>query len=254
MSLLLDDSPSQVLVFTAVVVTFLLAGFVKGVIGLGLPTISVGLLSTIISPAQAAAILIVPSFVTNIWQIAGPGLVSISRRLWTMMLGICIGTYASAGLFTGGTSGLAASALGLALVVYAAVGLSGVRFSVPRRHEPWLSPVVGLMTGVLTGATGIFVIPAVPYLQALGFEKDDHVQALGLSFLVSTVALGFSLTTGGIFVASNVSTSVLALLPALAGMALGQSMRTRISPAAFKRWFFLGLLMLGGHLAVQSLL
>lgn len=254
MAPLLNRSPDEWLVFAAILATFLLAGFVKGVIGLGLPTIAVGLLSTVTSPAQAAAILIVPSFVTNIWQIAGPALVTITRRLWTMMLGICVGTSASAGLLTGGTNGLAASALGMALVAYAAIGLSGLRLPAPRQHEAWLSPLVGLTTGFVTGATGIFVIPAVPYLQALGFEKDDLVQALGLSFLVSTVALGFSLTTGGVFVASNVGTSFLALLPALAGMAFGQRMRTRISPAAFKRWFFIGLLTLGLHLALRSLI
>jgi uncharacterized membrane protein YfcA len=44
--------------------TFLLAGFVKGVIGLGLPTVSMGLLSLVMAPAKAASLLIVPSFVT----------------------------------------------------------------------------------------------------------------------------------------------------------------------------------------------
>lgn len=44
---------------------FLLAGFVKGVIGLGLPTVAVGLLSLVMPPVQAAALLILPSMVTN---------------------------------------------------------------------------------------------------------------------------------------------------------------------------------------------
>jgi uncharacterized membrane protein YfcA len=47
---------------------FLLAGFVKGVIGLGLPTVSMGLLTLVMAPAKAASLLIVPSFVTNVWQ------------------------------------------------------------------------------------------------------------------------------------------------------------------------------------------
>jgi uncharacterized protein len=234
--------------------TFLLAGFVKGVIGLGLPTISVGLLSIVMSPAHAAAILIVPSFVTNIWQLAGPRLWAISRRLGTMMLGICLGTYAGAGLLIGASNGHAATALGLALVAYALVGLTGMRVSVPARHEPWLSPLVGASTGVITGATGIFVIPAVPYLQALGFEKNELVQALGLSFLISTIALGLSLTSGGVLAASMAGISVVALASALGGMALGQVVRTRISAAVFKRWFFGGLLLLGGHLALRSVL
>jgi uncharacterized membrane protein YfcA len=234
--------------------TFLVAGFVKGVIGLGLPTISVGLLSMVMSPAQAAAILIVPSFVTNIWQSWGPKIAAVWNRLWTMMAGICVGTYAGAGLLIGEESHQATSGLGVALVLYAAVGLTNLRISVPVRHETWLSPLVGATTGVITGATGIFVIPAVPYLQALGFDKDELVQALGLSFLISTIALGLSLTTGGIFFASTIGASALAVLPALAGMGLGQLLRHHIGAATFKRWFFIGLLALGGHLAVRPLL
>ena len=238
----------------AVFAVFLLAGFVKGVIGLGLPTIAVGLLSMIMSPAQAAALLIVPSFITNVWQLKGPNLVSVCKRLWTMMLGICIGTYAGAGLLAGEDNGHAAAGLGVALVTYALFGLSGRRVVLPARHEPWLSPVIGATTGLITGATGVFVIPAVPYLQALGFNKDELVQALGLSFLISTIALGFSLTTGGILWPSTIGASALAVLPALAGMGLGQLLRRHISAATFKRWFFICLLLLGGHLAVRPLL
>jgi uncharacterized membrane protein YfcA len=249
---LVDLPPDIAVLFLAVSATFLLAGFVKGVIGLGLPTISMGLLSMVMTPAQAAAILIVPSFMTNIWQIVGPKFPTVLRRLWTMLIGICIGTYAGAGLLTGAENGRAAAALGVALVVYAATGLAGLRTTVPARHEGWLSPLVGAATGAITGATGVFVIPAVPYLQSLAFDKDELVQALGLSFLVSTVALGFSLTVEGIFVPSAIGASVLALAPAFAGMMLGQVVRTRISAAAFKRWFFVGLLVLGGHLALRS--
>ena len=236
-------------VFTA----FLLAGFIKGVISLGLPTVALGVLSTVMPPAQAAAILIVPSFVTNLWQMVGPGLLAISRRLWTMMVGVCAGTYAGAGLLVRDTAGHAATALGLALVLYAVVGLTGARFSVPVRYEPWLSPLVGAATGLVTGATGVFVIPAVPYIQALGFEKDDLVRALGLSFLVSTGALGLSLTSGDML-ATFAGTSAWALAPALGGMMLGQMVRAHVSAARFRLCFFWGLLLLGGHLGVRSYL
>ena len=50
-----------------VMMTFLLAGTVKGVIGLGLPTVAMGMLGLAIAPAQAAALLIIPSIVTNTW-------------------------------------------------------------------------------------------------------------------------------------------------------------------------------------------
>ena len=233
---------------------FVLAGLIKGVLGLGLPTVAIALLSLAMVPAEAAAILVVPSLVTNVWQLAmGPSLVPLLRRMATMMLGLCAGVALGAGLLTGGDSQRASMFLGVALVVYAVSGLMAVRMSVPRHSEPWLSPVAGVATGVVTAATGVFVIPSVPYLQALGLDKDDLVQALGISFTVSTLALAVVLAKDGTLSLSVAGVSLFALAPALVGMWLGQHVRSKIRPETFRRWFFAGLLLLGVHLAVKPL-
>ncbi len=235
-------------------VTFLLAGFVKGMVGLGLPTVAMGLLGLAMAPAQAAALLVVPSLVTNLWQLfAGPRFGGLLRRLWPMMAGICLGTWAGAGLLTGADAGRATVALGAALVLYAVIGLAGPRLSVPARMERWWSAPVGAATGLVTAATGVFVIPAVPFLQALRLEKEDLVQALGLSFTVSTLALAAGLARDGALPLSAAGASLLALAPALLGMAAGQWLRLRVRPEAFRRWFFLGLLLLGLDLALRPL-
>lgn len=235
------------LVFAALV--FTLAGFVKGVIGLGLPTIGVGLLGLIMAPVQAAALLVVPNLVTNVWQlVTGPDYRGLMRRLWPMMTGIAAGTLIGAQVLPSGISPVATMLLGALLVIYAAVGLSALKLTVLPRLEPLLGPLVGAITGAVTVATGVFVIPAVPYLQALGLEKDDLVQALGLSFLTSTIALGLTLAATGLFTVSVAGSSLLALVPALGGMFLGQAMRSRVSAATFRRWFFIGLMALGCYL------
>jgi uncharacterized membrane protein YfcA len=60
---------------------FVLAGFVKGTIGMGLPTVAIGFLTLLMPPAEAATILILPSFVTNVWQLAaGPQFAGLLRR------------------------------------------------------------------------------------------------------------------------------------------------------------------------------
>jgi uncharacterized membrane protein YfcA len=235
--------------------TFLLAGFVKGVIGLGLPTVAMGLLSVVMAPAQAASLLIVPSFVTNVWQLAtGPRFGALARRLWPMMAGVVLGTMAGAGFMQGSHAGQAIVGLGVALMIYAVLGLTAVRFSVPPRAEWWLGPIIGAMTGLVTAATGVFVIPAVPYLGALGLTKDDLIQALGLSFTVSTVALAAALAGGGSFDTGTAGASALALAPALIGMSVGGWVRGRVSEQMFRRCFFLGLLALGAHLASRAVI
>jgi len=235
--------------------TFLLAGLVKGVTGLGLPTVGVGLLSLVMTPAEAASLIIVPSLVTNVWQMAtGPALGPLLRRLWPMQAAICLGTWAGAGL-VGGTDPRAASAvLGGALALYAASGLSPLRLSRPsRRGEAWLGPLAGAATGLVTAATGVFVVPAVPYLQTLELDREELVQALGLSFTVSTIALAGSLAGSGAFGTEVAWASLSTLVPAIAGLLVGQHLRRLLPPQIFRRIFFAGLLLLGGHLLLRGL-
>ena len=235
--------------------TFLLAGFVKGVIGLGLPTVSMGLLSLVVAPAKAASLLIVPSFVTNVWQLAaGPNFKRLAYRLWPTLAGVVLGTLAGTGLLTGSHAGQAAVALGLLLMLYAVLGLSSVRFAVAPAAEWWLGPLIGALTGLVTAATGVFVIPAVPYIGALSLDKDELIQALGPSFTVSTIALAAALAAGGAFALGEVGASTAALAPALIGMAAGGALRGRFSEKTFRRVFFGGLLVLGAHLASRAVI
>jgi hypothetical protein len=248
----------QALLLAVVALAFFSAGLVKGVIGLGLPTVAMGLLGLAMPPVQAAALLVLPSLVTNLWQMfRGPGLVVLLRRMSTMSLGIVAGTFVGIGVLTGGENALAPGVLGVVLVAYAVAGLLAVRFAVPPRLECWLSPLVGTVTGALTGATGLFVVPAVPYINSLGLEKEDLIQALGLSFTVSTLALGAALALNdgfaGVLAPGRLIALPLALAAVLAGMAGGQLVRRRLAPEVFRRWFFIALLLLGLYMLQKVL-
>jgi uncharacterized membrane protein YfcA len=232
---------------------FLLAGIVKGVIGLGLPTVAVGLLGLIMPPMEAASLIIVPSLATNIWQLAiGTNLIALLRRLWPMLAGICAGTWLGLHLLAGADIQNATTGLGAALVLYALAGLASLRLSLPPRAQAWLAMPAGGATGLITAATGVFVIPAVPYLQAINLNKDELIQAMGLAFTVSTLALAAGLAQTELFRPSVVGSSVMALLPALGGMYVGQLVRSRVRPAMFRTCFFTGLLVLGAHLAIGA--
>ena len=242
----------QISIFIAAV--FVIAGLTKGVIGLGLPTISMGLLALVMPPVQAAALLALPSLVTNVWQmVAGPSFAVVVRRLWPMMLGVCLGTWAGMGLMTGASARHGTALLGVALALYALTGLAALRFSIAPRHEIWAGPLVGAITGLITAATGVFVIPAVPYVQAIGLEKEELIQALGLSFTVSTAALAVNLAADNALHAGLAVPALGALAMAAIGMWLGQVLRLRMSPATFRRCFFSGLLLLGVYLVMRGL-
>jgi hypothetical protein len=228
---------------------FLLAGFIKGVIGLGLPTVSMGLLAVTMQPAHALAIVIVPAVVTNIWQtFVGPYLRDIVRRLWPLMVGTVVGIWLNAGMLTGPYARYGAIVLGLLLVIYAIIGLSKFSFSVARRDEKWIGGVVGVITGMVCAATGVQVLPSMPYMQAIGMEKDELVQALGVFFTVATLAMAFNLTSAGLLTAATALPGAVAMAAAFAGMFIGQAVRLRLQPEAFRRWFLIAMILLGIYL------
>jgi hypothetical protein len=236
-----------------IVAVFLLAGFVKGVIGLGLPPVAMGLLAVAMPPTQALALVIVPGILTNIWQtFAGPHLRDIMRRLWPLLLGLAIGTRLNAGMMTGPYARYAPIFLGILLVIYALVSLRKFIFTVSLPNEKWIGGVVGLISGVISAATGVQVIPSMPYLQAIDMEKDEFVQALGVFFTVGTLALAFNLTTAGVLDQSTALPGVVALAGSFAGMAIGQAVRTRLAPETFRRWFLISMVWLGSYLVIAE--
>ncbi|MDB5656455.1 MAG: hypothetical protein JWQ94_4068 [Tardiphaga sp.] len=239
--------PDSLLILIAAV--FALAGFVKGVIGLGLPTVSMGLLAVAMTPVQALTIVIAPAIVTNIWQtFVGPYLRDIIRRLWPLMLGTAIAIWAGGGLMTGHYARYAPVVLGVLLVIYAVISLVKFQFIVTRAHEKWVGGIVGLITGTIAAATGIQVIPSMPFMQSIGMEKDELVQALGVYFTVATATQAFNLTSAGLLNASTALPGLIAMIAAFAGMFLGQAVRTRMHPDAFRRWFLIAMLLLGIYL------
>lgn len=235
-----------------VMVVFAFAGMIKGMIGLGLPAVSMGLLTMAMSPFQAASLLIVPSMVTNIWQLFAEGRVwSFICRFWSLLLGIVLGAMWSflPTLSHGQSSEML---LGAMLALYGLYGLCVKKLPHLAAHERWLSPVVGYIGGAVTVATGVIIIPIVPYLQSLDLKRDELVQALGLTFTVSTICLAAFLQHHPVEgISFDYRLSFAALLAALVGMWLGKKVRYQLNEQKFRRVFFIGLVALGAYMVLR---
>jgi len=234
--------------------TFLLAGFAKGVVGFGLPTVALALLTVTLGLPQAMALMLVPAFVTNIWQsLAGGGASKVLRRVWPFLLAAGATIFLGAQALTRIEVRWLSALLGLVLVVYAVMSLAGLRLNLTARQAVWAGPLIGAVNGVLTGMTGSYVVPGVLYLQGIGLARDQLIQAMGMLFLVSTIALGLALGSNDLLNAELGLLSAAALVPALIGMALGQGLRRRLPEPLFRRVFFTALLLLGGYIIARAL-
>lgn len=234
-------------------VVFLLAGMVKGVTGMGLPTVAMALLALRLAPAEAASLLLLPSLLTNLQQARGEGGAGmLLRRAWPMLLAIVLATWASAGVLADNHGPAARLGLGAMLLLYAISGLGQWTLPPPGRHARWLGPACGALTGLATGATGVFVLPALPYLVSLRLPRETLMQALGLCFSASTLALAVALAGHGVLDVATLPAALLVLPPTLAGMWLGVRLRTYLPPLLFRRVFFLTLAALGTQLLWQA--
>lgn len=234
---------------------FTLAGVVKGVIGFGLPTVTLALLTATLGLKEAMVLLLAPCFVANLWQaLSGGELLALLRRLWTLLLGVCVATWVGAHLHARLDASWLVVLLGALLCGYSIFSLTTPQFPAPGRREAWLSPNIGLVSGLLNGLTGSFVVPGVLYLQALGMRRDALIQAMGILFIVASVALGFAMHGNGLLPWEFAILSALAVLPALAGMHIGLKIRRRLNEQQFRQIFFGSLLVFGIYLVAGPLL
>ncbi|MBO6560881.1 MAG: sulfite exporter TauE/SafE family protein [Nisaea sp.] len=239
----------------AVTGTFLLAGTVKGVIGLGLPTVTLGLMTLLLDLPSAMALLVAPSLATNIWQAsAGGNARAILKRIWPFLATATVTIWIGAQALSRVDLSYLSALLGLLLVAYAVSGLAGFRLSLSPERARWSGPLFGTVNGILTGMTGSFMVPGVLYLQALGLTRDMLVQGMGMLFLLSTAALALSLGQSGLVSAELGMVSALGLVPAILGMVLGQKIRSRLSETLFQKVFFLGVLALGLYIVARAVL
>ncbi|WP_337179405.1 sulfite exporter TauE/SafE family protein [Hydrogenophaga borbori] len=243
--------PVSAFLFAALV--FVLAGMVKGITGMGLPTVAIALLPILLPIGLAASLLVMPSLLTNIWQfVRSPRCTALIKRLAGLLAGVVFGAVLSPLPNVSSASTQTLVLLGLALTFYGVVALVGWRLPHPGRHEWWAGPLAGVATGALTVASGVFVVPSVPYLQSLGLDKAELVGALGLTFTVCTVVLWFSLGVSPTL-SANALWSLLMLGPALLGMWIGAALRGRLSDLMFKRCFLGTLIMLGVYTVMRAI-
>lgn len=246
---------SELLLLALVTATFLVAGMVKGVIGMGMPTVSLALLTATVGLPSAMALLLAPTIVTNVWQaLVGGYLTAILRRLWAFLLASVVTVWVGVTILARVEVRWLSALLGAVIAFYALSGLLRLQIGRAVARGRHAGSINGGLTGLLTGMTGSSVFPGVAYLQALDLPRGMLIQAMGVLFVVTTSALGLSMGGQRLLSVELAGLSLAAVVPALIGMQLGQRLRRRLSEATFRRVFLSGLLAMGVYLLLRSLL
>ncbi|HSI00480.1 MAG TPA: sulfite exporter TauE/SafE family protein [Reyranella sp.] len=227
-------------------VVFLLAGTVKGLVGMGLPTITIALTSLVLPLADIMALIALPTIFTNLWQaLVGGRFQAIVRRQWPLIVPLVAVLYVT--MWQVGRKGpeWAFLVLAVVLVVYSALGLFRIRVQIHADLEKPLAPVIGMVSGFVAGIVGVPVVPLMPYLQGLEIKPSELVQTLGVVLCATSVALALSLLEFGLLDRQRAVVSAIACVPAFIGMYVGIRIRHGLSVEQFRKVVLWALLATG---------
>ena len=245
--------PTQDIVFGLSV--FLLAGTVKGLVGLGLPTITIALTSLVLPLTESIALIALPTIFTNVWQAAVGGRFRvILKRQWPLIVPLMISLYVTRWLVGQKGPNWAFLVLAAVLIVYSGLGLLRIRLHIHADLERPLAPVIGVVSGFVAGLVGVPIIPLMPYLQGLDVKPTELVQTLGVVLCATSLTLTSSLLFFGLLDGPRAIVSAVAVVPALAGMWVGQQIRLRLSVEQFRLAVFWALLLTGLYTFASRLL
>ncbi|MEO0496071.1 MAG: sulfite exporter TauE/SafE family protein [Pseudomonadota bacterium] len=238
----------------AVALVFLLAGTIKGTVGIGLPAASVGMMALFLPPKLAISLVVMPVVIVNVWQFwsAGDRLGAI-RRYWVFIATMLPVLFAVTFVTAQTDGNVIALILGVVVVAFAATNLFFTPPALPQRFDVPAQIFGGLGAGFFGGFTSVWAPPVMIYMLAKRVEKDEFVRGCGVVFAAGGLPLFLGFVWNGLLVGETAIVSTAMVLPALAGFALGARLRHRIGSERFRTLVLSLFLLVGLNLLRRAL-
>ena len=226
----------------------------KGALGLGFPITATPLMTTVFGPETAVPAIAVPALLMNIaqaWQgrVLLRGFGAIMPVLVALVPGSVIGAYLLASLPTQFITLL----VGLSVMIYSALSLIGVPIEVPPRLIRPIGGAVGLASGILGGATGIYSPLLMLFLSALTLDKETFPPLISLTFVIGQIPQLATYMGLGLLTWDRLTLSLLMVPPVVVGFVIGTSLRSRMNAAAFAAAVMVAIFVVGANLVRQAL-
>ncbi|MEC8153679.1 MAG: TSUP family transporter, partial [Pseudomonadota bacterium] len=116
----------------------------------------------------------------------------------------------------------------------------------------WLSAPVGFVAGILQGASGVSAPVSVTFLSIIRLDRETFIVTIAVFFVAMGVVQAPTLIAMGLLDWRTSGLSLLAVLPLLAGMPLGEAIIRRVSRQWFDRLIMLVLAVMAVMLVVST--
>jgi uncharacterized membrane protein YfcA len=231
----------------------LAAGFIKGAIGFGFPSLATPLLSLVVDVKTAVVVLILPNIVMDGIQFARRGApLATVRRFGTLLLSGGVGIVLGTRVLTLLSPRTATLILGVFVLLFVALSVTGLAPKIPPHWEPWLSPPAGFAACVIGGVTNSPATALVLYFHGIGLAKHDFISSIAFTFFFYKLVQLGAVTWYGLLPWSLLGVSVALTAVALAGFAVGLRVQDRMDQRSFNRVVLVFLAVLGAWLLVRG--
>ncbi|MGF1500591.1 MAG: sulfite exporter TauE/SafE family protein [Paracoccaceae bacterium] len=240
-------------VFLGILGAFLAGGLVKGVLGFGLPLITMSILPFFAPLDLALAINILVQPVSNLGQLFGSGVArETMRRFWVFVPTLGIGVAAGTAFLSGLSPETLLLCIGAMVMAFSVVQLTGARIAIPARHETAGGAVTGLLAGVAGALTTVNGPLFILYLVGCEVDRTVFRATLAYLFIVSAVFIAGGFASIGILTTERVGIAAVCLAPIFAGMWLGNRMGRRLPQALFRRLVLVALFGIGANFVARG--
>jgi len=236
-------------IVAAVACSLIVAGLLKGTIGVGMPIVALPLLSLFIDVKSAAMLLSMPLIFSNLPQALEGGKTGrCLAQLMPVFLGMVPGLVLGVRILLALDADVARIIAGLVLI-----GVGGITLLAPKLQvQPRFVLPAGIAFGFFGGILGGIAAMAGPlvfvFLLAKGLRGQPFTKEASLYLVVSSGLLAILLTASRQFDGLDMSVSAAATLPVVLGMYAGQQMRDRIAPETFKKLVLIAVIAAGAEL------
>lgn len=232
--------------FLAALAVFLLAGTVKGTVGLGLPATAVSILAQFQDPRVAIALVVFPIILSNLWQVIRSGQARQTLgRFWPLAVTMMVVIWAVSRHSDRVSNESLLLILGSVIVLFALSSLIAHPPALPPKLDRPAQVVAGVAAGILGGLTAIWAPPLVIYFLSLRLPKDAFVAASGLLLLLGSLPLMVGYWQQGLLTGPLALTSAAMVVPTLLGFTLGEAIRRKMDGARFQKLVLLLFLIMG---------
>lgn len=241
-------------IFWLAIATFVVAGTVKGVVGIGLPITAIGIMSQLSEPRLAITLAIFPIVAGNAWQVYRSGhVLEAIRKYWPFAATLAVSMLITTFFVTSVSAELLLIMLGLVIVLFSIINLAIITPELPERFDTIGQVVAATFSGLFGGLTAIWAPPMVIYFISRRLDKDEFIRASGVLFLAGSAPLLIGYINNGLIDGPIAQMSALLILPTIVGFTLGEYLRRRMNAERFRTAVLVIFLLMGLNLLRRAI-